>query len=191
MRELAVTLEFTKHCIGNVKRYCWENGKKRSFFVMPRSPTGKVIFLPTWWAAVLTKAAAVGCRHQETVKLVRFSLEVEGQPRKVPDFFYKRYSEGNCFSRHEAFFPGDRIELTCLVPDQISNEDFSRLLTLAGRYYGISPARPNEFGFFIIAALASTASSSPTPMASHDNSHGSFSEKRDVDVPGESTHCGS
>ena len=150
MREMAVSLEFSKHCLGNVKRTCWEGGKRRSYFLLPRSPSGKVIFLPTWWTSVLIKAAEVFCRHQDLVKSIKFSLEVEGSPQAA---FHRRYIKENQFSKHEAFFPGDVVNLTCLVPESISDEDLRQLLSIVGKYYGISPGRPNEYGFFTVLSV--------------------------------------
>lgn len=153
MRELSLRLAFSKHCLGNVKRFHSIDGKRRTYFLLPRSPEGRVIFLPTWWTAVLAKAAEVLCYHQDTVKTVKFSLEVDGLPRPVPEQFFRRYYEEGKFWKHEAFYPGDVIGLTCLVPDSISDEDFQRLMTIVGKYYGISPARPNEYGFFTVLSV--------------------------------------
>jgi hypothetical protein len=153
MRELAVRIQFTKHCLGNVKKFHWEKGKKRYFFLLPRSPEGRVIFLATWWTAVLIKAAEVLCHFQDDVRSVKFSLEVDGLPRPVPEEFYRRFYEGERFSKHEAFFPGDCIGLTCIVPSTISDENFQRLMTIVGKYYGISPARPNEYGYFTVLSV--------------------------------------
>ena len=153
MRELAIRIRFTKHCLGHVKKFHWVESKKRSYFLMPRNPDGRVVFLPTWWRTILVKAADVLCRHQEDVKSVRFSLEVDGAPRPIPGEFYYRHYKENRFSKHEAFFPGDVVGLTCIVPEAISDDDFTRLLSLAGTYYGISPARPNEFGHFTVVSV--------------------------------------
>lgn len=153
MRELTVRIRFTKHCLGNVKRFHWEKGKKRSFFLLPKNPEGRVIFLPTWWKALLTKAAEVACHFQDEVKKISFSLEVDGLPRPVPEHFFRRYYDEGRFSKHEAFWPGDTVGVTCLVPDTINDEEFHRLMALIGRYWGISPAKPNEYGFFDVVSV--------------------------------------
>ena len=154
MRELSVRIKFTSPCLGQVKRIWHEGGKKRSHFLLPRNPsTGRVIFLPTWWQALLLRAAEVMCRHQSVVKAIRFGIEVDGLPRPLPGGFYFRYYREKCFAKHEAFFPGDEIGLTCLVPDEIDDDDFRRLVEIAGKYYGMSPARPNEYGFFTVESV--------------------------------------
>jgi hypothetical protein len=153
MRELSVRICFTAHCLGNVKKFHIEKGKKRTYFLMPKTHDGKVIFMPVWWKAILAKAADVFCRHQDEVKKIVFSMEVDGNPRAIPEQFYHRYYAEDRFSKHEAFFPGDVIGVTCIVPDAISDQDFGRLMTLAGKYCGISPARPNEYGFFSVVSV--------------------------------------
>ena len=150
MRELTVRLQFKKHCLGNVKKKFQQSGKKRSVFLFPRDPSGRVVFMPTWWQAVLTRSAEVLNRHQSSVKDVRFSMEVDGRPRTD---LYSRYYAQDKFSRHEAFYPGEIIGVTCLVPSGIDDEDFGRIMEIAGKYYGISPYKPNEFGYFEIASI--------------------------------------
>jgi len=39
------------------------------------------------------------------------------------------------------------------VPDTISDDDFWRLMEYAGRYFGISPCRPGEYGFFTVESV--------------------------------------
>lgn len=156
MRELSVRICFTTHCLGNIKRFHRERGKLRTTFLMPKNHEGRVIFMPTWWKAILAKAAEVLCRHQDAVKQIAFSMEVDGNPRPVPEQFYHRYWGEDRFSKHEAFFPGDIVGLTCIVPDSITDEDLQRLMTLAGKYCGISPARPNEYGFFSVVSVQRT-----------------------------------
>jgi hypothetical protein len=153
MREVVVRLTFTKHCLGNVKKQYWENGKRRSFFVFPRNQEGQVLFMPTWWRAVLSMASQALCRHQTEVSKIRFCLEIAGSPRAIPDEFYRRYSSEKAFSKHEAFYPGDSMSVTCLVPDSIDDEELRSLLEIAGKYYGISPARPNEYGNFVVESV--------------------------------------
>jgi membrane peptidoglycan carboxypeptidase len=40
------------------------------------------------------------------------------------------------FAVHEAFQPGDTIELSCVLPDVIEISDFERLLEILGKYKG-------------------------------------------------------
>lgn len=150
MRELSVRIRFTVPCLGKDKKSYRHEGKLRYKFVFQRSPQGKVVFLPTWWRAIMLKAANVMSQHQRAAEEIRFNPEVDGQPRK--ELFTRWYDESK-FTNHEYFPDGSVIGLTCIVPDSISDEDFERLLTYAGKYFGISPARPNEFGFFEVEQI--------------------------------------
>lgn len=157
MRELTVRLKFTSPCLGHVKKqYTIRTGgkkKKRSYFLHLRNPQGQVIFLPTWWQAIMRNAADVLSRYHKEVKELRFALEVDGQPRPIPDQLYNRYYAPDRYARHEAFWAGDTIGISCLVPDSISDDDFWRLMEYAGRYFGISPCRPGEYGFFVVESV--------------------------------------
>lgn len=153
MRELAIRLRFTRHCLGNAKKQLNKDGKRRNVFVFLRSPSGKVVFMPTWWRSILLAAAKVHCRHHSLVGKVMFSPEIDGNPRPIPNQIFRRYSGPRQFSCHEAFFPGDEIGATALVPTELSDSDFETMLNLAGRYCGISPARSGEFGFFTVESV--------------------------------------
>jgi len=129
-----------------------------------------VTFLNTWWQAILKRAAELLCKHHTEVKKIRFALEVEGLSHPLEDVteeidgkkvttlrgHFHRYYKADRFAKHEAFFPGSVIELRCIVPQKISDDDFRRLLELAGKYCGISPACPNEYGFFTVESIQST-----------------------------------
>jgi hypothetical protein len=133
-----------------------ESGKKkqRTYFVFSRTSDGKVMLMPQWWTAILREAAQVVGKHNRHVGDIRFSLEVDGQPRPIPKQLYKRYYEADKFSCHEAFYPGDVIGVTCLVPDTITHDDLWALLDTAGTYFGISPARwEDRYGRFKIESI--------------------------------------
>jgi len=128
------------------------------------------MFLNTWWKAILKRAADILCKHQGEVKRIRFDVEVDGTPHPLEEAFeevdgdkvptvrghFHRYYKADRFAKHEAFFPGTVIGLRCIVPQTISDDDFRRLLELAGKYCGISPACPNEYGFFTVESIQST-----------------------------------
>lgn len=164
MRELTVRLRFTSHCLGNVKKHYRKQGKLRHYYLLPRNPEGKVIFMPTWWSSTLKRAAEILCRHHKEVEKVRFALEVEGNPRPTPEQFYRRYYSDNKFSKHEAFFPGDVIGVTCAVPSEIDDDDFHRLMTYAGKYCGMSPGQSNDFGFYVVESIRATRTSPRRPQ---------------------------
>lgn len=157
MRELTLRIEFTTPCLGSIRTYktvsVRDTIKKRSYYLLPRSPDGRIIFNQKWWSSILRKAADVDCSHQKHVDDVRFELEVDGMPRKIPENFYERYYQKRKFAPHEAFFAGDVIGVSCLVPGSISDDDLWRLMDLAGKYYGISPLNEREYGLFKVVGL--------------------------------------
>ena len=93
------------------------------------------------------------CRHQKFVENVRFSLEVDGMPTPIPEEAFKRHYSRKLFSLHEAFLANDVVGITCLVPGEINNDDFWRLMSLAGEYYGMSPFEPGKYGMFKIESI--------------------------------------
>lgn len=156
MRELAAKLSFVSPCLGNVKKFYQRNGKTSHYYLLPRDPNSKkIIFLPTWWRATLRRAAEILCRHHSDINKVLFSPVVEGIPHPIPREFYRRYYGSGKFTRHEAFFAGDEISVRLSVPQEISDEDMYKLLEYAGKYCGISPAHPNEFGHYEVTSLTS------------------------------------
>lgn len=149
MHEYVVRLRFNKHCLGNVRRSARTvGGGRQQHFLMPRNTEGQVVFLPTWWQAVMTRAADVLCRHQRDSREIRFAMAVGGQPRQIPQWLYRRRTAANKTALHEAYWPGDEISVSCAVPPSICEDDFRSIMVLAGKYFGISPACSNVYGFF-------------------------------------------
>lgn len=163
MRELTVRLRFVTHCLGNVRKHYRKEGRLRNYYVLPRNADGKVIFMPTWWAATVRRAAEILCKHHKEVGQIRFAMEVDGNPRAVPDQLYRRYFTNDKFSKHEAFYPGDVIGVTCAVPDTIDDDDFHRLMTYAGKYCGMSPGHSQEgkYGFYTVESVSPTIPKQP------------------------------
>lgn len=158
MRELTVRIRFTLPSLGNVRTYqrlvnLEGVKKKRTVFLLPRNHEGKVILMQSWWASVMRNAADVLCRHQGVIKDVRFALEVDGTPRPFPEEWFQRFYDEDRFTPHEQFAAGDVIGVSCLVPATINDDDFWRLMSLGGEYYGMSPYRPGEFGFFKVEGI--------------------------------------
>jgi hypothetical protein len=145
MREMCVRIRFTGPSLGNVKA---QDGR----FLMPRGPDGSVTFLSTWHHSNLRFASRLLGRHRGLVGKTSWSVAVAG----VPGDWYRRYYNQDGRRRyclHEAFLAGQEVEMGCVVPSGIPDADFEALLALAGRYRGLSPWRPGEFGFFEVAGL--------------------------------------
>ena len=148
MRELKVTLAFTTECLGNVKYQ--PEGQEWPAYRFARTPDGHIRFEAGWWRANIRFAADALCRHQSCVDQIHFDIAVvKAQPTKM----HRRYFNSKAYMRHEAFLPGDRITIKCLVPDAINDEDFKQLMDLIGRFRGISPFGPREYGFFTVASV--------------------------------------
>jgi hypothetical protein len=56
---------------------------------------------------------------------------------------------------HEAFQPGDTIVISCVIPDEITTEDFEHLLEIVGKYKGFSPFNntTEHYGTFEIISI--------------------------------------
>jgi hypothetical protein len=140
MKEVKVTLQFDQHSLGDCRR------KKISR--MLRAPNGRVMFLPSWWQALMRYAAQVMNRHHAAVRDIDWDPIIEGTPRE-----YKRFYAPSRYTVHEAFFPGDKIVVHAVVPASLPLEDFSELLRIAGRYKGISPYRKGPYGTFDVVDI--------------------------------------
>lgn len=163
MREMVIRIRFTRPCLGNIKvrKTFSANGrrKKRTFFVFQRDHVGRVLFQQTAWKALLRRAAETLCRHQQSVGNIQFGLTADGRPQPVPEKFYRRFYESDKYSPHEAFFAGDEIGLSCVVPQSISDDDLWRLLVLIGKYYGLSPYRGGDYGHFEVVSVTQVSQS--------------------------------
>ena len=186
MRELTVRIRFTKHCLGNVKA---KDGSGR--FLFPKNPRGFVTFLAGWHHANMRFAAQILGRHQDEVGKILWDINVDGRIKK--DCWHRRYySVGQGRQRfcvHEAFMPGQVVGINCVVPASISDEDFWRLMQLAGQYRGISPWKPGEYGFFEVESIR--------PRRAVQNDLGGVTEEEDdglkhkepVQLPAEQAPC--
>jgi hypothetical protein len=151
MRELSVQICFTRPSLGNGQSGRARDGRR--FFA--RSLSGRVLFLATWHQANMAFAAQALGRHQDAVAKVHWDVEVDGVVRR--DGWYRRYyrSAGGKprYCLHEAFLAGQTVTLNCVVPAAIPDDDFRRLLELAGTYRGLSPYRPAEYGLYRVEQI--------------------------------------
>lgn len=151
MRELTVRIKFSTHCLGNVK--AGKNGDGN--LLLPKSPDGSVMFMASWHRQNMRIAAQLLGKHQDEVPKILWDTNVDGvvwQQR----WHRRHYTAPNGKQRyilHEAFFPGQIVGINCAVPDAINDDDFWALMDLAGKYKGISPFKPGEYGFFVVDEL--------------------------------------
>lgn len=151
MRELTIKLRFTRWCLGSVPA----NQPYQGCLLLPRNPRGQVTFLASWHRANMKVAAQLLGRHQDEVDKILWDIAVDGTVRDGA--FYRRYyanSKGRRrFVLHECFFAGQVVGVHCAVPNPITDGDFRKLMDLVGKYRGISPYNPGEWGFFEVAGL--------------------------------------
>ncbi len=67
---------------------------------------------------------------------------------------YRRYYTKSRFRLHEAFHPGDVITVHAVLPDELPIADFQEMLSIGGRYKGISPfGSDKQFGTFTVQGV--------------------------------------
>ena len=149
LQEVTIRLRFNNECLGAVR--------KRDCNEMLKDPEGRVMFMQTWWQAVISYAAKVLNKHQDLVKQIDWDPLVDGVPKR-----YKRYYEPGRFTLHEAFLKGDVIGVNCVLPAGISIDDLWSLLQVAGTYKGISPYKPDrKYGTFEVIEIRPRVRSLP------------------------------
>lgn len=152
MRELTVRIRFTSPSLGNVKK------SPEGHYLLPTNPDGFVTFLGTWHQANMALAAKLLGRHQDEIRRILWDIVVDGRPLRGQDRWFKRYyTKGGKGRRryclHECFPVGHVVGLNCAVPSAISDDDMLELMNLAGRYCGLSPFKPKEFGHFAVESI--------------------------------------
>jgi len=174
MREITLRLQFTTHCLGNVKKFVPDkslSGRRWPVYFMPRLPDGRIRFQANWWSSSLKYAARLMGKHLKDVNGVSFEVGVDGRTDTNVDHFYKRYfrsdGEESKFVKHEAFHPGDVIGVNCVVPGSIDQDDFWKLMDYVGRFKGISPFSPMD-GFGRFEVLTVRPRENPTQDGSSD-----------------------
>lgn len=156
MLEYLLEIAFVSPCLGNTRRELARPGApRRHYWALPRTPSGHITFQPTWWQANLRKSATVLSRAAPGLAQVRFDPQISGVPQAArPENFYRRYYTDKIYALHEAFFPGEVIGVRVLVPLELPVDLLRQVLETSGRFYGISPAKPGEFGHFQVQQLA-------------------------------------
>jgi len=124
-------------------------------YEFPRTPEGQVMFLATWHAANMRLAAQLLSRHGKEVSKILWDVAVDATLRE--DRWFKRYYINSLGKRryiqHESFVPGQVVGINCVVPDAINDGDFIQLMNMAGKYRGLSPWEPGQFGHFVVESI--------------------------------------
>lgn len=158
MQEVTVTLRFNRVCLGSAKRR--KHGQ--TVFCFDRDPAGRVMFLPAAWLSVMRYAAKLANRHHTAVKQIDWCPVIVGTPRE--DWRRTVVTQGgptpkSHYALHEAFRPGDDVVISAVLPDEISLQDFTHLLTLVGKYRGFSPFNNTQekYGTFEVISIEPVA----------------------------------
>lgn len=153
MRELTVRIRFTRHCLGAVRDQRTSDGR----YVFHRNQDGQVLFRPVWHRQNMRLAAALLGRYQSEVDKICWDLAVDCVLRQDP--WHKRHLSGQKrignrrFAFHEAFFPDQIVGLNCVVPFSIPDDAFLQLMRISGKYKGLSPWEPGEYGHFEVESI--------------------------------------
>lgn len=152
MREMTVRICFTKPSLGSVKRQGTSN------LVFARTPSGAVAFLPTWHKWNMHFASQLVGKHVGLTNKILWDVNIDGRPRSGEERWYRRYytipnGRRSRYSLHEAFQIGHTIGINCVVPTSITDDDFWELMATAGRFRGLSPFLPMEYGLYEVVSL--------------------------------------
>jgi hypothetical protein len=151
MKEFTVKIMFVQPSLGNVK--------DKDKFVFLRNPsTGAIMFMPSWHRANMIYAAKICNRLHKEVLEIAWNPDVCVVSSSTG--LYRRYynvhgSKARRYAVHESLEAGTSVEFTCVVPNSLSADDLHELMATAGKYKGISPAKPQEFGRFTVVAVES------------------------------------
>lgn len=155
MQEVKVLLRFTVPCLGADKRH---RDKLGVVFCFTRTPDGQVLFPQTWWRAIVTHAARIKNIPTNIVNKIEWSPAVDGSPRLWQRFIQDPNRPENVrpgYAQHEAFLPGRVIGVECILPVNLTVDTFAALMEVAGKFRGISPYKPGEYGRFTVVSVQS------------------------------------
>jgi hypothetical protein len=137
--------------LGNVR------ARKSGKYFLPKNPEMKVVFMATWHEANLKFASQILGRHQDEVSNIHWDIVVDGRipPGERGRFrrYYTNDKRKRRYSQHECFPAGHVVGINCVVPQTISDDDLIALMNLAGKYKGLSPWKPGEFGHFEVESI--------------------------------------
>lgn len=101
-------------------------------------------------------AAEMLGKHLETVKRIYWDIEIDAELRDkclTRCYYVKSPGGRQRWSLHESLVAGQVVGINCAVPDDLSDDDFWSLLQLVGRYKGISPWKPGQYGHFDVVSI--------------------------------------
>lgn len=152
MRELTVKIRFLSPSLGAQKTK--NNG--RFCFMRSPGPANKILFLATWHSANMKLAAKMLGKHQSLVSSICWDIEIDAELRDkcLERCYYKKTPKGReRWSTHESLVRGQTACINCVVPEGIDDSDFWELMQIAGRYKGLSPWQPGNYGHYEVVSI--------------------------------------
>lgn len=174
--EVTVTLQFTRPCLGNVRRPDYDR--------MNRDPDGNIIFLQSWWRAAFAQAAKAISKYYRFVDMIHPGLPVSGKLSRI-----RRYYGAKKFKVHEGFDVGTTVTVSFLIPSGLSQGEFAELLEATGEYIGVSPYgwKTGMYGHFKLLGVRKSGirfdQESRQPPADHPGVSGHPRTGPDVQAP--------
>lgn len=162
MQEVKVLLRFIVPCLGADKR---PRDGLGVVFCFPRTPGGQVLFHQTWWRAIVTHAARIKNIPTTVIKKIEWSPAIDGSPRLWQRYIHDPSRQENVrpkYAQHEAFLPGRVIGVECILPVDLTVDTFVGLMEVAGKFRGISPYKPGEYGRFTVVSVHPAGRAVPT-----------------------------
>ena len=155
MQEVIITLRFNRECLGAARR----SRSGQTTFCFDRDADGRVMFFSSAWLSGLRYAAKIANKHHTAVKKIDWCHIVNGITctdwRRTVCAAQGSEQTNSHFAVHEAFPPGERVVVSAVLPPEISILEFDQLLTLVGKYRGISPFHnaQEKYGKFEVISI--------------------------------------
>ncbi len=132
MEKVQLTLKFLRPCLGGIRSPPVDR--------FERDPaTGRVMFMNSWWLSVAEVGARALGKHQDKVRELMFDLYVHGSVSLFDRQYFDPERRVCASTRHEAFAEGATLSVSVVLPDGLPVRDFAEIMSLAGRFRGISP----------------------------------------------------
>lgn len=147
MREVTIKLKFTTPCLGDVRDV--PSGILR----LRRDGVGRVVIMPNVWKLIINKSAPTCGVSPRICKSIRWDPVVDGEPKLFERMWSDESTGGSKrgVDCHESFPAGAIVGIRALVPDDLTPDQLSKILNVAGSFCGVSPwGHRHGFGRFVV-----------------------------------------
>ena len=152
MQELESVIQFNQVCLGASRG---RTRKNNVIYRMNKDASGRIMFLPSWWRDRFRYAANLLNSCQSIVPKIDWNPIIP----EWPDTWKRKVGtkgKRDVYALHEAYRPGSTITVKAVVPNDMSINDFTRLLETVGTYRGISPFKGQDetYGTFSVVSVS-------------------------------------